>query len=158
MDEKKYKYDIAFSFLAEDEPLAVVLADLLQNRVNIFLYSKKQSDIAGTDGELTFNKVFAELSRLVVVLYRKGWGESPWTRIEETAIRNRAYNYGYDFVKFIPLDDPPNVPSSLCVNKVVAFFYAIFKLFKLSFVSLLGFKNISSVESQTLIFLPQRSG
>jgi len=47
------------------------------------------------------------------VLYRKGWGESPWTRIEQTAIRNRAFEHGYDFVIFIPLDDPPVVPKWL---------------------------------------------
>jgi len=47
------------------------------------------------------------------VLYRDGWGQTPWTRIEETSIRNRAYEEGYDFVKFIPLDDPPTVPKWL---------------------------------------------
>ena len=41
------------------------------------------------------------------------WGESPWTRIEETAIRNRAFEHGYDFVKVIPLDDKPTVPKWL---------------------------------------------
>jgi hypothetical protein len=113
MDNPKYKYDVAFSFLAEDEGLATEINDLLQDRVRIFLYSKKQGEIAGTDGEKTFNAVFGEEARLVVVLYRSGWGKTPWTRIEETAVRNRAYENGYDFVKFIPLDDPPNVPKWL---------------------------------------------
>src|SRR3990172_9377256 len=113
MDEKEYKYDVAFSFLEEDEALAKELNDLLQDRVRTFLYSKKQDEIAGTDGEKIFNEVFGVQSRLVVVLYRKGWGQTPWTRIEETAIRNRAYEDGYDFVKFVPLDDPPTVPKWL---------------------------------------------
>jgi hypothetical protein len=113
MDKKEYKYDVAFSFLAEDEALAIQLNNLLQDRVRTFLYSKKQNEIAGTDGEKIFSEVFGEQSRLVVVLYRKGWGETPWTRIEETAIRNRAYDHGYDFVKFIPLDEPPIVPRWL---------------------------------------------
>ena len=113
MDEKEYKYDVAFSFLEEDEALAKELNDLLQDRVRTFLYSKKQDEIAGTDGEKIFSEVFGVQSRLVVVLYRKGWGQTPWTRIEETAIRNRAYEDGYDFVKFVPLDDPPTVPKWL---------------------------------------------
>jgi len=110
-DEKKY--DVAFSFLAEDEALATHLNDLLQDRLKTFLYSKQQGEIAGTDGEKTFNLVFGEQSRLVVVLYRAAWGKTPWTRIEETAIRNRAFEHGYDFVKFIPLDDVPGIPKWL---------------------------------------------
>lgn len=113
MTDITYKYDVAFSFLAQDESLASELNDLLQDRLKTFLYSKRQGELAGTDGEQTFNSVFGEQSRVVVVLFREGWGESPWTRIEETAIRNRAYDHGYDFVKFIPLDDQPKVPKWL---------------------------------------------
>ena len=113
MDTQQYKYDVAFSFLAQDEALAMELNDLLQDRVRTFLYSKKQGEIAGTDGEESFNAVFAEQARLVVILYRSGWGQTPWTRIEETAIRNRAFEHGYGFVKFIPLDEPPTVPRWL---------------------------------------------
>lgn len=108
-----YKYDVAFSFLAQDESLATQINDLLQDRLRTFLYSKKQGEIAGTDGEKTFNLVFGEQSRLVVVLFREGWGQTPWTRIEETAIRNRAFEHGYDFVKFIPVEDKPSVPEWL---------------------------------------------
>lgn len=109
----EYQYDVAFSFLAQDEPLATELNNLLQGRLNTFLYSKKQEKIAGADGEKKFNEVFGQQARVVIVLYRAGWGDSPWTRIEETAIRNRAFDHGYDFVKFIPLDEPPTVPKWL---------------------------------------------
>lgn len=113
MSTSSYEYDVAFSFLAKDESLAAELNDLLQSRIKTFLYSKKQGELAGTDGEKSFGAVFGEKARLVVVLYRQGWGETPWTRIEETSIRNRAFDDGYDFVKFIPLDDPPVVPRYL---------------------------------------------
>ena len=111
--QTEFKYDVAFSFLAQDEGIASQLSDFLQDRLKVFLYSKRQEDLAGTDGERRFNDVFATQARSVVVLYRAGWGESPWTRIEETAIRNRAFVDGYDFVKFIPLDDKPVVPKWL---------------------------------------------
>lgn len=113
MNEEQYKYDVAFSFLAVDESLATQLNDLLQDRLETFLYSRRQGEIAGTDGEKSFNAVFGEQSRVVVVLYRSGWGETPWTRIEETAIRSRAYDHGYSFVIFIPLEDSPSVPKWL---------------------------------------------
>jgi len=108
-----YKYDIAISFLAKDEALATQLVDQFQGRLRAFLYSRQQEKLAGTDGEKTFNEVFSKESRLVVVLYRSEWGSTAWTRIEETAIRNRAYEQGYDFVIFIPLDDTPSVPKWL---------------------------------------------
>lgn len=113
MNGNSYNYDVAFSFLAQDELLATELNDLLQDHLKTFLYSKRQGEIAAKDGEQTFNEVFAEEARVVVVLYREGWGESPWTRIEQTAIRNRAFEHGYEFVIFIPLDDPPTVPKWL---------------------------------------------
>lgn len=101
MDEVKIKYDVAFSFLAQDEHLAAELNDMLQDRLRTFLYSRQQGEIAGTDGEKSFNAVFGEEALLVVVLYREGWGNTAWTRMEETAIRNRAYQGGV-----------PNPPTS----------------------------------------------
>ena len=113
MNDSEYKYDVAFSFLKEDENLADQINNLIQDRLNTFLYLKRQEDIAGTDGEKTFSDVFGKQSRCVVVLYRSKWGTTSWTRIEETAIRNRAFEEGYDFSLFIPLDNPPSVPKYL---------------------------------------------
>lgn len=105
-----YKYDVAFSFLARDESLALQINDLVQERLSTFIYTDRQQEIAGTDGEKTFNEVFGTQARIVVVFYREEWGTTPWTRIEETAIRNRAYEEGYDFVLFIPMESKQNVP------------------------------------------------
>jgi hypothetical protein len=102
-DSGQFKYDVAFSFLKEDEALATELNDLIQDRLLTFLYSRRQEDVAGTDGEKIFNSVSGAEARIVVVLYRDGWGQTPWTRIEETAIRNRAYDEGYDFLVVVPL-------------------------------------------------------
>ena len=113
MGESKYTYDVAFSLLAQDEALAREINELLSDRYRTFLYSERQKEIAGADGELKFKQVFAEEARLVVVLYREGWGTTPWTRMEEEAIRGRAYEEGYDFVKFVPLDEVQTVPKYL---------------------------------------------
>ena len=111
----RYKYDVAFSFLAQDESIATSLNELLRDRVRTFLYSEKQKELAGKDGEQTFNTIFGEQSRFVAVLYRAGWGENRWTRIEQTSIRNRGFEQGYTFVLFIKLDDaavPKWLPKS----------------------------------------------
>jgi hypothetical protein len=108
-----FKYDVAFSLVSGDEPLAQQIADLLSDRYKMFLYTERQRELAGTDGEVTFKSIFARESRFVVVLHRARWGQTPWTRMEEEAIRGRAYEEGYDFVKFIPLDEKPSLPQYL---------------------------------------------
>jgi hypothetical protein len=109
----EFKYDVAFSFLQEDEALAVQLNDRLKTRLKTFIYSERQLEIAGTDGEESFNKVYGEEARAVVVLYRDGWGQSGWTLIEKTAMKNRAFEPGYGFVLFIPVEREFTPPAWL---------------------------------------------
>ncbi len=116
--QEEYKYDVAFSFLQEDEGVARQLNDLLSPRLRTFAYFDRQEELAGTDGEKTFNCVFGKDARIVAVLYRARWGQTPWTRIEETAIRNRSYNKGYDFVLMIPMDTPPCTPEWLPKTRI----------------------------------------
>lgn len=108
-----YKYDVAISFTQQDEHIAHKLNDLLSGRMNVFVYFARQTEIAGTNGEETFNKVYGQDARIVVVLYNPSWGSTPWTRIEETAIRNRAYNEGYNFVLMVPTGEGVSAPQWL---------------------------------------------
>ena len=43
-------FDVAFSFLARDEELALELARSVQGSAGAFVYSERQKDLAGTDG------------------------------------------------------------------------------------------------------------
>jgi hypothetical protein len=47
----EYLYDVAFSFLSQDESLAVQLNDSLKDRLTTFIYSdsKRQAELAGRD-------------------------------------------------------------------------------------------------------------
>ena len=47
------------------------------------------------------------------MFYREKWGTTPWTRIEETAIRNRAFHKGYEFTLFIPREPQVKMPEWL---------------------------------------------
>jgi hypothetical protein len=113
-----FEYDVAFSFMKEDEGLATQINDLLQDRYKTFLYPKAQEQLVGTDGEETFSAVFKEQARTVAVLLRPGWGQTPWTRIEEMAIRGRAYNQGYDFTTFIVVVPSTPIPTWLPVTRI----------------------------------------
>lgn len=112
-DQAQFKYEVAISFEGSDEALAAEIADALQDRFSTFIYSRKQDELAGRDGEERFREVFGSQARVVIVLYRPEWGQTSFTRIEEKAIRDRAYNNGYDFTLFIPTTEPPEVPKWL---------------------------------------------
>ena len=112
-----FNYDVAFSFLAADEVLAVRLADLLRERMAVFIYSERQKELAGKDGLEGFSAVFRKEARVCVVLYRPGWGQTKWTGIEETAIKDRAFEQGWDFLTVIALDGS-EVPLWLPKTKI----------------------------------------
>ena len=117
MDDN-YKYDIAFSFLKEDQELIEMLYTLLKDKVNCFVYFNEQERLAGRDGENVFNDVFAKEARMVVVAYNDQWGKTNWTRVEETAIRNRGHDEGYDFVTLMPVKSGLTPPKWLPKNRI----------------------------------------
>ena len=107
-----YQYDVAFSFLTVDESIAAQLHAKLKGRLASFFYAdtERQRMIAGRDGDGVYGRVFGEQARTVVVLYRADWGKTGFTQIESTAIRNRAFEQGYEFVTFINRDGSPLPP------------------------------------------------
>ncbi len=110
MTHPSFKYDVAFSFLERDEDLVVQVDALLRGRVNTFVPSRREAFIAHTDFEQTVHRVFGCESRIVTVLYRDGWGRRGGTLLEETVVRARAHEEGYEFILLIPLDTPPSLP------------------------------------------------
>ncbi len=108
-----FEYDVAFSFNALDEGVATQVNDLLAPRLKTFIYSERQREIAGTDGQETFSAVYGKAARLVVVMFRPEWGQTPWTRIERDAIKNRSLEDGWDFCTFVPTVERPEMPPWL---------------------------------------------
>jgi hypothetical protein len=106
-------YDVAISFLSGDEPLAIKIYNDLRESLRVFVYSKRQEELAGTDGLESFRKIFFSDSRLVVVLYREGWGKTKWTAVEELAIKDRMFGGGWDALLFVMLDEKSTHPTWL---------------------------------------------
>jgi hypothetical protein len=102
-------YDVAISFLSQDEPLAAELYSELRKNLLVFFSPKNQEQLAGTDGLVTFRQAFLSQSRLVVILYRSGWGETPWTGVEELAIKERLLlgKGGRNWLLLVNLDSSP---------------------------------------------------
>jgi hypothetical protein len=107
------KYDVAISFLSQDEPIAAALRDRLTEGLAVFFYPRCQEELAGTDGLESMRMPFTDESRVNVVLYRERWGQTPWTRVEETAIKDRCFAHGWDSLFFITLDDTSAIPKWL---------------------------------------------
>ena len=120
MADEAFQYDVAFSFLSQDEALAVDLNERLKDRLTTFIYTyrERQETSAGRDGDEALSLAVGKHARTVVVLYRAGWGERGSTSVEATAIRSRAFEFGYDFTTFIPLDNPSSVPKWLPRNRI----------------------------------------
>ena len=102
--------DIAVSFLFKDEGLARELVSRLEG-YRVFFFPKAQEDLAGTDGMESFREEFRTKSLLNVVLYRDGWGDTPWTRIEQTGIQEAFLSRGWDSLLFVTIDEQSTPPK-----------------------------------------------
>jgi hypothetical protein len=109
----KLKFDVAISFLVQDEPIAAALHHELSQTLNVFFFPHKQEDLAGTDGMESMRQPFLEDCRVMVVLYREQWGKTRWTAIEETAIKEACFNGEWKRLFFIALDRHSALPKWL---------------------------------------------
>jgi len=79
MENETFEFDVAFSFHSKDEPLAQQLNDLLSDRLSTFIYSEQQKVLAGRDGKRSSIQFSTSKARVVVVLHREEWGQTPFT-------------------------------------------------------------------------------
>lgn len=106
----EFRYDVAFSLLDADEPVAREIARLLPPTLSVFLYSERELETGGTDGIDAFSAVFRRDARIVTILYRERWAQTKWTRLEEQAIKSRFLDDGPNFLLLIHLEPDTPVP------------------------------------------------
>lgn len=107
------RYDVAISFLTQDEATAEAIYQKLSEGLEVFFYPRNQEELAGTDGQESMRTPFYDESRLMVVLYRERWGKTPWTRVEETAIKEACLAHGWERLLFVVLDQSSVPPTWL---------------------------------------------
>jgi hypothetical protein len=107
--------DVAISFLVRDERTAAAVAEQLEGAgLNVFFFPHKQEELAGTNGMETMRKPFLA-ARVNVVLFRKTWGDTPWTRVEDAAVSERCFKGGWSSLMFVELEKaalPKWLPST----------------------------------------------
>lgn len=114
-----YKYEVAISCLMQDVNIAQELYELLQSRVRSnFFFPHNQEELVARDGLETFRGVFRRESRIVVVIYREGWGQTRWTAVEEMAIKEMCLDAGWTRIVLYSEDD--SVPKWLPQTYVYA--------------------------------------
>jgi hypothetical protein len=107
------KYDVALSFLSSDQSIAAALHRQLSESLKVFFFARSQEELAGTDGLESMREPFLSESRVMVVLYRDRWGQTPWTRVEETAIKDACFAHGWRRLLFLVMDTSSSLPTWL---------------------------------------------
>jgi hypothetical protein len=103
-----FKYDLAFSLLAQDEEVVREIVRLLPAAMTTFFFPDRQRELSGKDGLDEFSSPFGLESRAVAIMHRKGWGATRWTAIEAEAIKSRYYReMRPDFLTLVKLDSEP---------------------------------------------------
>jgi hypothetical protein len=98
----------------EDLSLAQALYDKLSEGLEVFFFPRRQEELAGTDGLESMREPFLHECRIRLVLYREKWGNTPWTRVEATAIKEACLDQGWDGLFFFMIDSssaPPEMAS-----------------------------------------------
>ncbi len=99
--------DAAISFLVRDERTGAAIAERLEGAgLRVFFFPHKQEELAGTNGMESMRAPFLE-ARVNVVLFRRTWGETPWTRVEDGAISERCFKGGWSSLMFVELEKSP---------------------------------------------------
>jgi hypothetical protein len=106
-------YDVAISFLMEDISLAQSLHAELSQSLNVFFFPRNQEELAGTDGLESMREPFRTQSRLNVVLYRPRWGHTPWTGVEDVAIKESCLHTRYKSLFFLVIEPTNDFPKWL---------------------------------------------
>lgn len=114
-DDMESEYDVAISFLHRDLAFAEQIRERLAPGLHAFVYAREQEEVALDDGMERFRTVFKDNAKISLVLHRGGWGHTPWTSIEESAIRDRCLRTSFRSLAIVTLDDsalPEWVPDT----------------------------------------------
>lgn len=86
------KFLVAFSFAGEQRDLVCSIATAVEERLGegtVFFDDWYESYIAGGDADLKLQKLYSQQCELAVVCVSERYGNKPWTKAENAAIRAR---------------------------------------------------------------------
>lgn len=101
------EFAVAFSHLSSDEQIAQEIRRFLPSDCPAFIYTEEQERLIGAPDSVEELAIVFRRAKVVVVLFRNGWGESRWTRLESGIIKDRLLEEGPSFLVLVRLDDSP---------------------------------------------------
>jgi hypothetical protein len=103
------EFEAVFSLLSSDEKIAQAIQRALSPDITAFLYTEEQERLLGAVDSVEAIATTFRHAKICVVLYRHGWSESRWTRLEANIIKDRILDEGDGFLLLVRLDDstPP---------------------------------------------------
>ena len=113
MHDQDPVYDVAISFLYQDLALAQALYDELSKGLDVFFSPRNQEELAGSDGLESMRAPFRSQSRLNLVLYRPKWGNTPWTGVEEVAVKESCLETSFKNIFFFMIEPTSEIPAWL---------------------------------------------
>jgi hypothetical protein len=113
MHDQDPVYDVAISFLYQDLALAQALYDELSKGLEVFFSPRNQEELAGSDGLESMRAPFRSQSRLNLVLYRPKWGNTPWTGVEEVAVKESCLETSFKNIFFFVIEPTSEIPAWL---------------------------------------------
>jgi hypothetical protein len=113
MHDQDPVYDVAISFLYQDLALAQALYAELSKGLEVFFFPRNQEELAGSDGLESMRAPFRSQSRLNLVLYRPRWGNTPWTGVEEVAVKESCLATSFKSIFFFVIEPTSEIPAWL---------------------------------------------
>jgi hypothetical protein len=103
-----YKYDVALSFAGEDRSFVEQVAHKLRdNSIRVFYDTFEQSRLWGRDLSTVLTGIYKDEAKYTIMFVSDAYKDKPWTRLEASALRARAFEKGQGFILPVRLDNTP---------------------------------------------------
>ncbi len=104
--EKKYKYDIVFSFAGEDRKYVKEVAEcLIENEVKVFYDEFEEEKLWGKDLYDYLDNIYRNEAKFCLMFLSKDYSKKLWTNHERKSAQTRAFQQNEEYILPIKLDD-----------------------------------------------------
>lgn len=106
MNERKFDYDIAFSFAGEDREYVERVADfLIKENISIFYDKFEVANLWGKDLYSHLDSVYGKKARFCVVFVSESYSAKLWTNHERVSAQARAFSDKNEYILPARFDD-----------------------------------------------------
>jgi hypothetical protein len=105
MENKEYKYDVAFSFAGEDRAYVEKVASIITKSVEVFYDDFEKIDLWGKDLAIHLDYVYNKSARFFIPFISKHYKDKMWTKHELKSALQRAIREKGEYILPARFDD-----------------------------------------------------